>query len=480
MFNDANKNKVDDFVNQSAAILEAILTEKQQKIEEETGEKLSLEEVFGLYRNVILGKEPEDEIVLPGKYPGNFPEGIPGFRFENEPCYFLPDLPTLYALRNWYRAFYPKTGYTDEEAYELTKLYLDPKFQRVASCLQGRLLIIAKAEGLSREEFSRSVNEERFDVIFYLHSTHDFTDEDEVLFQKVLSIYGEKYGEHWIRQNELPLGLELLDKDFISDRIANEVWWEQAASLLACENNTSSFLGIPSEIVNRKLRWMFNQPKFKSMSKTLGGRLDLICAMELRVPEDIAEELEMDLKVLRLTEENHDQIVERLIERYGNQYGAVWLAFGLEALGTGFASHAIAEDMRFLRRVPALFRNSNRYATLRPASKDETLAGIEGEDGRACLVCSQSIEGRVDKRFCSKRCQRSYYRNAVKQQYLDEMQEEAENDVDESEEKQQPEKKPDGFSGILGETLGGYVNAAAGMLLERGVDYVAGKMFGDK
>lgn len=484
MTDNANSGRVDAFIEQTSALISAWLTNKQEEIEKETGEKLSLEEIFHLYRNVILGKEPDEDVVLPGRNPGTFPEGLPGFRFEDDWGYFLPDIPTLFALHNWHRPFFPKAQYSEEKAETLTRLYLEPKFQRISSTLRGRLLMIAQAEGLSTAEFSESIGENEVDAVHYLSGSFSYTKFEQALMDKIMKKYGEDYGEAWIRSNSLPLGKAFLSDDFTTGRIPFEVWWKPVVECIAHEQKTPMLAHYPADMANRKMRWLYNQPKFKSLSKTLAGRLDLICAMEYKVPEDIAEELEMDLKLLKQTEENHDQIVEQLIMRYGNEYGAAWLAFGMEALGSQFASPAITEVMRFLRRVPALFRSTNRYATVRLAPKEQTLEGAEPK-GRCCTVCEQPIDGRVDKRFCSKRCQRAFYREAVKQQLLDE-QEAEEEEAEENEEEEnskaetKSEKKPDGFVAILGETLGGYANAAAGMLLERGVDYVAGQMFGVK
>lgn len=479
MTNNASNDRIDAFIHQTSALISGWLTSKQQEIEEETGEKLSLEEIFRLYRNVILGKEPEEDVVLPGRYPRIFPEGLPGFRFDHDWGYFLPDIPTLWALHNWHRPFFPRTQYAQEEAEILTRLYLEPKFQRIASSLRDRLLLIAHAEGMSTMDFSKSIGEEELNVVHYLGDSFSYTPFEQSLMDKIVKHYGEDYGEAWIRQNSLPLGKAFLHDDFTSGRIPIEVWWKPVAELLAHEENAPMLAHYPAETANRKLRWLYNQPKFKSLSKTLAGRLDLICALECKVPEDIAEDLQIDLNVLKQTEENHDLIVEQLILQYRNEYGAAWLAFGMEALGSRFAGLAITDTMRFLRRVPALFRNNNRYSNVRLAPQSDTLEGTEPK-GRCCAVCEQPIEGRVDKRFCSKRCQRSFYRNAVKQQMLEETEAEEESDESEPQENQTSEKKPEGFAGIFGETLGGYVNAAAGMLLERGVDYVAGRMFGEK
>ncbi|MEO5644148.1 MAG: hypothetical protein ABIQ40_04295 [Bacteroidia bacterium] len=476
MFTEEENNQSNSFGASTFAAIKTMLEEKQRKIEEQTGEKLSLEEVFSLYRDTILGKESEGDVIIPGQHRATFPDGLPGYRFNQEPGYFLPDIPALSLLSNWGKMFYPKSEYTIDEIEKLTQLYLDPKFQRTASSLQGRLYIMMEAEGMSNDEFASSVAEENSkEFLFNLSPMFLESPEGQKALDQLVNKYGKSYGERWIRGNETPLSKKFLAGEWISGRSIAEVWWKYTAPMLSHEKGIRDLEYYPTDKIDRELKWLYCQPKFSKLSGSLAGRMDIICAMSKITPEELADETGLALEILKKPEKNEDEIINALIQRYGNEHGAVWLAYGLDGLDAAFAIHAIANDFRFLRSIPAIFRPS-RYIYQR-SNADTELNGTEAGTERYCLNCGASLTGRIDKRFHSGACQRAYYRKQAKQEYLD--------GLDESEETSQAEEvqeepKKEGLIPLLGDTLGGFANAAAGMLLERAVGHFADTMFGAK
>lgn len=477
MFNETNKSQIDDFISSTFSSINTILEEKQKQIEEQTGEKLPLEEVFNLYRDVILGKEHEEDVIIPGQHRIDFPDGLPGYRFNQDVGYFLPDIPALSILNNWEKMFYPKSKYNPEEIEKLTRLYLDPKFQRTSSSLQGRLHLMMKTEGMQKDEFAASIVEED-SKNFLLNLSPMFVDtpEGQKALHLLVSKYGNEYGEQWILGNQPPLSKKFLSSEWLSGRNETEVWWEYTAPMLAHEKGIQDLEYYLPEKLNKEMKWLYCQPKFNKLSGSLAGRMDIICVMDRITPEDLADETGIPLGILRLPEKNHDQIVEALIQRYGNEHGAVWLAYGLDGLDAAFACHAITNDFRFLRSIPAIFRPS-RY-TYHRSNPETELNGTEASE-RRCLNCGELFTGRIDKRFHSGACQRAYYRKQAKQEYLEGLNEDQEvtDDVNENQE-QSEEPKKEGFVPLLGDTLGGLANMATGIFLERAANSFADQMFG--
>lgn len=476
MFTEKENNQSDGFGASTFGAIKTMLEEKQREIEEQTGVKLSLEEVFNLYRDTILGKESEEDVIIPGQHRVVFPDGLPGYRFNQEPGYFLPDIPALSLLSNWAKMFYPKSEYTNDEIERLTQLYLDPKFQRTASSLQGRLYIMMEAEGMSTEEFSALATEDESKE-FLINLSPMFLESPvgQKALDQLVKKYGKSYGEPWIRNNEPPLSKKFLAGEWISGRSAAEAWWKYTAPMLAHEKGIRDLEYYQADKIDRELKWLYCQPKFSKLSGSLAGRMDIICALSKITPEELADETGLVLEVLKRPEKNEDEIINALIQRYGNEHGAVWMAYGLDGLDAAFAIYAIANDFRFLRSIPAIFRPS-RYIYQRN-NPDTELNGTEAGTERYCLNCGAQLTGRIDKRFHSGACQRAYYRKQVKQEYLDGLDESEQ--TSETEEVQEESKK-EGLIPLLGDTLGGFANVAAGMFLERAVDHFANTMFGKK
>lgn len=479
MISNDMKSQVDGAVASTFAAITAMLEEKQRKIEEETGQKLSLEELFHLYRNVILGKEKASDVIIPGMQHETFPDGLPGYRFSQELGYFLPDIPALSMVSNWSRLYYPSHTYSHEEIEQLTDLYLDPLFQRTSSSLQGRIRMMIESEGMSKEEFAASITEENSAaLLFNLSPMFVDTDEGRRALDLLVLKYGSIYGEQWIRGNEPPLGKAFLSDEWPSGRLLKATWWKYAAPELEHEKGIRGLEFYDAEKIDRELKWLYCQHKFSKLSGSLAGRMDILCAMGLVTPDELAGELGIPLDVLKQVEKNHDEIVEALIQRYGGEHGAVWLAFGLEGLDMAFALHAISGRFGFLRAIPAIFRPS-RYAYQR-MNPDTELSGA-GEPERCCLNCGQPFTGRSDKRFHSGACQRAYYRKQARQEYLNGLDGEDEvEDRDEQQQEQQEEPKKEGFVPLLGDALGDFANMAAGMFLEQAVKHYAERMFGSK
>jgi hypothetical protein len=476
MFTEEANNQSNGLGASTFAAIKTMLEEKQNKIEEQTGEKLSLEEVFNLYRDTILGKESEEDVIIPGQHRSVFPDGLPGYRYSQEPGYFLPDIPALSLLNNWGKMFYPKSEYTHTEVEKLTQLYLDPKFQRTASSLQGRIQIMMEAEGMNKDEFASSVVEESSkEFLINLSPMFLESPEGQKALGQLTNKYGKGYGERWIRGNEPPLSKNFLTGEWISGRRIAEAWWKYTAPMLAHEKGIRDLEYYPADKIDRELKWFYCQPKFTKLSASLAGRMDIICAMSKITPEELADETGLELEILKQPEKNEDEIINALIQRYGNEHGAVWLAYGLDGLDSAFAIHAIANDFRFLRSIPALFRPS-RYIYQR-SNPDIELNGTETVTERHCLNCDAPLTGRIDKRFHSGACQRAYYRKQAKQEYLDGL-EETEETIGTEESQEEPKKE--GLIPLLGDTLGGFANAVAGMFVERAVDHFADTMFGGK
>lgn len=454
---------------QTSIGVKAYLKQKQDEIEQQTGVRPTLQELFDEVRvglDETLGFVPKRKSTL-------FAVGLPGIRMDGVFGFFIPDLPLLSRIPDWYSGYFPDE-ITEKERADLIKLYFDSRFQRLSHTFTGRMSIIAMNEGLAEQELREKAGlpVDSFAYSYFCHSSDANEVEQEEAIGKLDELYGEKYGIGWIACNEPPTGKPLLQPKWLSGMASVELWWNNARQAIALEHRVPALNSYPCAGVEKRMNWMYNLPKFRKLSTTIHGRMDVICRIELMSREQMAEELNLDLDVLDKPENHSEQIVLHLIGRFGEDYGAIWLAYGLCGLERAFAWQVFKDDHAFLRRVPALFRKLGR-SYISYASANGELSGIE-TDGRQCRNCGGPLKGRIDKQFCSGACQRVYHYRMQNQQALNSV----EQDEDDEPEEDQKPKQESQFAEFLKGPLGQIATGAIKSLVDRGVGKLGDELFG--
>lgn len=463
-----SQEQIDQFrtmFNGTSVQLKAFLQQMQEEIEKQTGEKPSMQELFEEVRENIhetLGLTPKKKSAL-------FPSGLPGIRISEVFGLFIPDLPLLRQIPNWHEGYLPD-DIVEKERADLIKLYFDPRFQRLSYTFAGRMSIIAANEGISETDLRENVGlpGDLFAFSNFCHSACE--DQLNEVLEKLESRYDEKYGIGWIAWNEPPTGKALLQPKWLSGVASSELWWGEARQTVALMNRIPALRDYPVGPVEKKMNWMYSLPKFKKLSSTIHGRMDIICRIELFSREQMAEELDLELDVLDHPEQYSEKIIQHLIGRFGEDYGAIWLALGMCGLERAFAWQALKDDHAFLRRVPALFRKAGRSYISYAAANGE-LSGTE-TDARECKNCGGPLKGRIDKQFCCGACQRIYYYRNQNQDDLNG----AEEDEPEAETKRPKEKS--GLTEFLEGPLGQIATGAIKMFVDRGVNKLGDQLFG--
>lgn len=454
---------------QSSDHIKVFLEQKQQEIESETGVKPSIQELF----DEIRGSIEEEFGFAPKKKNPLFPSGLPGIRIDDVFGLFLPDLQLLSRIPNWHTGYFPE-ALTGKERTDLIKLYFDPRFQRLSYTFEGRLSIIAFNEGLPETDLRERVGlpTDLFSFSHFSHITDENTARYEEVLEKLEELFVEKYGIGWMAWNEPPTGKALLHPKWLSGMASVELWWNNARQSIALEHRVPALNNYPCGPVEKKMTWMYSLPKFRKLSATIHGRMDMICRIELMSREQMAEELNLDLDVLDKPEQHSEQIVQHLIGRFGDDYGALWLAFGLYGLERTFAWQVLKDDHAFLRRVPALFRKSGRSYISYGSAHGES-SGSE-TDGRKCVNCGGPLKGRIDKQFCSGACQRVYYYRMQNQQALNGVEQDEDDDSQEEEKPKEESQFAEFMKGPLGQIATGAIKS----LVDRGVRKLGDELFG--
>lgn len=465
------KEKIEQFramFNQSAEQLRAYLEHRQAEIEKETGIKPSLEELYVEFRGNIereLGIESNPQSLL-------FPEGLPGVRID-ELGYFIPNIPLLSTIPNWEYGFFP-TELSDKDRTDLRQLYCDPRFQRLSYRLMNRLVIIAYNEGMNVADLFAKIGLPDDDA--QLHEFFQLKDEPDKtqleVLQRLIDLYGEKYCTNWIVNNDPPTGSAFLNMKWVSGFASVELWWREASRKLAEQYEISQLSSYSHGLMEKKLNWMYSLPKFKKLSSSLHGRMDIICRIELLSREQMAAELGLDENELDHPEEYHEEITQKMLERFGDEYGAAWIAYGIGSLDTAFAWQLLNDDHAFLRRVPALFRKAGRtYISYAAARAENRL----NDEERECLNCGNPMKGRIDKQFCCGACQRIYYYHKQNGQVLNGInQPKTEN----TEEQKEEPKEKSGFNQFLEGPIGQIATGAIKAIVDRGMNKLGDELFG--
>jgi hypothetical protein len=468
-------------IDQLTGYIKTELLRRQSEIEQKTGNKPALEDLFVQMKQelfqIIPGKEQTNN-GTPSDDELKMRRALPGLRKTEFHTSFIPDIPLITHWKNAARVFYK--GYSEKETENLHRLYLDPKFQRISHSLEGRMAIIGYIEGRDYRDYPK----ENFDSYpeYYGSLEHELNQPPEnygELAKLFIERYSEKYGTKWLVHNEPPLPKVFFDPKWLNGTSVNDCWWKYVKDFVAEEFNIPAIAELSVLYVAKELEWMTGHSKFQKLSRTLLGRLDMICSMERCPKEKMMRNLQIGNEHLANFEENEELIRERLTEMYGMTYGSLWVAYGLiNGVDYKFVFLALEKKNRFLDRIPALFRSSQNRIRIfySDENNNEELSGEEKQ--RVCLRCGKPIEGRSDKLFCpGGACQRTYYNHKYRRNETlngDPQQEEAE--IIEPEEK----KKESGFLGEIGELLKGPAGTFLNKMVENGADALSEKMFGKR
>lgn len=465
-----SQEQIDKFrtmFNGTTVQLKTFLQQMQEEIEKQNGERPSMQELFEEMRANIH----ETFGLVSEKASKVFSSGLPGVHIDDVFGLFIPDIPLLAKIPNWYTGFIPDS-FTEKERADAVKLYFDPRFQRLSYTFSGRLSIIAANENISDADLREKVDLPG-DLFLFSNFCHSATDEQwSAAIGKLDDAYGEKYGIAWIIANEPPAGRALLQPKWVSGIASIELWWKNVRHVIALEHRIPGLDNYPAGAIEKKMNWMYSLPKFKKLSSTIHGRMDIICRIELFSREQMAEELDLDLDILDHPEQYAEQITQHLIGRFGDDYGAVWLALGLGGLERAFAWQVLKDDHAFLRRVPALFRKAGRsYISYAGANGELSGAAMAG---RECRNCGGPLKGRIDKQFCCGACQRIYYYHNQNREEL--------NGIDADDDELQTEaeklKEKSGLAEFLQGPLGQIATGAIKVLVDRGVGKLGDELFG--
>lgn len=466
-----SQQQIDQFramFNQTSVGIKAYLEQKQDEIEQQSGVRPSMQELFDEIHGSI------DEVLgfVTKKKNPLFASGLPGIRIDEIFGLFIPDLPLLSRIPNWHTGYFPEE-LIEKDRTALIKLYFDPRFQRLSHTFAGRLSIIAYSEGISEADLRQRVGlpDDLFSFSNFPYITNENTAQQEKVLEKTEELYDEKYGVRWIAFNEPPTGKALMRPNWLSGMASVELWWSNARQTIALEHRVPALNNYPFGPIEKKMNWMYNMPKFRKLSATIHGRMDIICRIELMSREQMAEELGLELEVLDRPEQHSEQIVQYLIGRFGDDYGAIWLAYGLYGLERGFAWQVLKDEHAFLRRVPALFRKSGRCYISYASANGEFSSTVS--DGRTCRNCGGPLKGRIDKQYCSGACQRVHHYHMQNEQALNGI---ADDDGEQLEEEQPKEKSQ--FAELLKGPLGQIATGAIKTLVDRGVNKLGDQLFG--
>lgn len=468
-------------IDQVADYLKTELLRRQAEVEKETGYKPALEDLFlefkqKLIANLIPGQqEPDDD--TPSVYELKMPGAIPGIRNSAFHTCFIPDLPVLSHWKRVSTILY--NDYEKQDAENLHKLYLDARFQRLSCTLEGRMAIIGYSEGKDYRTFPEEY--ESYSN-YYGSLEHQLNQPPENYGEPAKAFikqYGEKYHLKWLVHNEPPLPKVFLDPKWLNGTNLIACWWDYIKHPLSEEFHIPEIASLLSQSVNKQLEWIISLPKFQKLSRTLQGRLDMICSIERIPKERMMEHLSISNAHLADFEENEELIREKLTEAYGMSYGNVWVAYGLTGgADFRFVYHALDNKHHFLDRVPALFRTARPRTRMHIADEDDTPENGElNNSQRTCLNCGRTIEGRSDKLFCDGgACQRTYYNKKHRRsQALNGNPQHKQDNTAKSEEKEET-----GLIGIIGALIKGPGGVFLNKVAEDAAESLSEKIFGKK
>lgn len=464
-----------------SGFIKAELLRRQAEIEEQTGNKPALEDLFAEMKaelfKIVPGKEQTNDTTPPA-YELKVPGALPGVRRTIFHTSFIPDLPLI---SHWKRAasvFY--TGYTESETESLHRLYLNPKFQRLSIGLEGRMAIVAFIEGRDLHDYPKeshnSYNE------YYGALEHELNQPPErygELAKAFIDSYGEKYGLKWLVHNEPPLPKIFLDTKWLSGISLRSCWWQYVKDFIADDFKIPEIVNLSDSYVEKQVEWMIGLSKFQKLSRTLLGRLDMICSIERCPKERMMKNLQIGNGHLVNYEENEELIRERVTEMFGMNYGSLWVAYGLVGgVDYKFIYYALDNKLRFLDRIPALFRSSNNRVRIlyeeENTNENDELSGVEKK--RVCLHCGKPIEGRSNKVFCDGgACQRTYYNHRYRRNETLNGHEEETVTTAPEQEQQEPT-----LLGTIGELIKGPAGAFINKFMEDGAGRLSESLFGKK
>lgn len=476
------ENKGDSFdFDQLADYLKAELLRRQAEIEQNTGHKPALEDLFAEVKQEFLGHilpgQQKTDDGTPPSYELKMPGALPGIRKSAYHTCFIPDLPLISHWKSAASVFY--NGYAQDETEKLHKLYLDARFQRLSCTLEGRMAIIGYIEKSDYKAFPVGFSDYPHYYGSLEHELNQPPANYGTFAQAFIQQYGEKYGLKWLVHNEPPLPKVFLDSKWLSGINLIACWWDYIKQHLASEFRIPEISQLSPQDVNKKLEWMTSLPKFQKLSRTLQGRLDMISSIERIPKERMMHFLQITNAHLADFEENEELIREKLTESYGMSYGNVWVAYGLPGgADCNFAYHALDNKLRFLDRIPALFRKARPRT--RQYEVDEEESDENGElngSQRTCLNCGRPIEGRSDKQFCDGgACQRTYYnRKYRRNQTLNGVPQQGQQETAKPEEKEET-----GLMGVVNTILKGPGGIFLNKIAETAAETVSEKMFGKK
>ena len=457
--------------SQTAEQLRFILEQRQAEVEQQTGVKPSLEELFAEVRSGLLQSLSTDEMLASSL----FPQGLPGIRLEGVLGYFIPDIPLLNRIPNWEYGCFPQ-GMEDAQRQCLKQIYLNTRFQRLSHQLPGRLAILAANEGIAESDLYAKIGlpDSEEELINFLQEDEQPTALQIQVIEKLAELYGNAYGMGWIMGNAPPAGSALANAKWASGFTSSELWWSKARGSLAARHYIPDLPDYRHGLIDKKLNWLYHLPKFKKLSSSLHGRMDIICRIETISRKQMADALELDEEILDYPEEYHDEIVEQLLICFGDEYGALWLAYGLYGLDEAFVRQALKYENAFLRQVPALFRKTGRTYISYAAAKAENRFA---DEKRKCVNCGNPVKGRIDKQFCCGACQRIYYYHKQNGQVLEGIKQA------QSEKTEQTKEEPKEKSGLEEFWTGPFGQIASGAIkvfVDRGMNKLGDELFGVK
>lgn len=410
----------------------------------------------------------------------------PGIRWGKYGQDFVPDFKEL-ARMGPDRSFYP-LSVMDYDAERLEKLYADPRFQRLACFVEGRIVLMAFLERIPYVDFGIPLGyDEYFIFIGDLTSAKD--EVRKAATDTILKRYGPLYGKEWIRENQRPLGMAFLQ---LNPDDLDTIWWGYAAPLVEI-NGKQNILNesVSASQAIELLKAKTNNSSFQRLSQTIEGRLSLIAQVKGYSPETLSMQLKVDPGELSAFATDAKKARPVMTELFGNDFGPCWVAYGVNVPDNLLLYPLLIQSRELEHGAKAFLKRAFGDMVLRRLEQAAMEGKLLAEGERSCERCGRKINGRPQKRFCSSACQRAVNRRKMKEAELDgidEVKQQTQETI--TSEKDSPEKKSrtkkesenalmDGLASWVPE-LGKGVGVFAQNFLGRAGDFAAEKVFGAK
>lgn len=410
----------------------------------------------------------------------------PGIRWGKFGQDFVPDFKEL-ARMGFDRSFYP-LSVIDYDAEKLEKLYADPRFQRLACFMEGRIVLMAFIEGIPYADFGSAFGYEEY-LVFIGDLTSAKEDVRKAATDEVLKQGGVFYGEEWIRENQRPLGMSFLR---LNPDDLDRIWWEYSAPLVEIKGGQNVLNRLVSasqaiELLNSKT----GNSGFRRLSQSIEGRLSLIAQVKGYSPETLAKELKINPVELSAFAADTQKAQPIMTELFGNDFGPCWVAYGVNVPDNLLLYPLLIQSRELEHGAKAFMKRAFGDMVLRRLERAAMEGEFLAEGERSCERCGRKIKGRPQKRFCSSACQRAVNRRKMKDAGLDgtddakpQTQETTASEKDSPEKKSRTKKESenalmDGLAAWVPE-LGKGVGVFAQNFLGRAGDFAADKVFGAK